>query len=219
MITIKKIASMATLMLSCLALSGVATPVHADEVADKAYQVIRGDFGNGQTRKDKLGKDYSRIQKKVNELLNQASVPVPETDKAQNTPAPNDQSFSSVSVSAQTQYSHTTTDHYEGQYYVIPSSIPEVVKNASGTTVTGTISRPGIGLEKGTISLFYVLDFDAKGGYVSGTVTSSGYVDASITLTVGQSYVGQTVNFLTTTGGNANSGSYIYPISVSMTMN
>ena len=42
----------------------------ADEIAK---EVIRGDWGNGQERKQKLtaaGYDYSAIQKKVNEMLN-----------------------------------------------------------------------------------------------------------------------------------------------------
>jgi hypothetical protein len=34
----------------------------------KARQVIRGDFGNGQVRKDRLGAEYAEIQGKVNEM-------------------------------------------------------------------------------------------------------------------------------------------------------
>ena len=34
-----------------------------------AQRVIRGDYGNGQERKDKLGKLYSVVQNKVNELF------------------------------------------------------------------------------------------------------------------------------------------------------
>lgn len=33
-----------------------------------AQRVIKGDYGNGQTRKDKLGELYSLVQKRVNEL-------------------------------------------------------------------------------------------------------------------------------------------------------
>lgn len=35
---------------------------------EKAKRVIRGDFGNGQVRKDRLGADYAEIQGKVNEM-------------------------------------------------------------------------------------------------------------------------------------------------------
>lgn len=34
-----------------------------------ARAVIRGDYGNGETRKKKLGSLYSQVQKRVNELL------------------------------------------------------------------------------------------------------------------------------------------------------
>ena len=41
-----------------------------DEVINSlALKVIRGDFGNGQDRKNKLGQYYSVIQKRVNELI------------------------------------------------------------------------------------------------------------------------------------------------------
>lgn len=44
-----------------------------------ALQVIRGDFGNGQIRKDLLGGDYDQIQSRVNELMkagNYNSIPM-----------------------------------------------------------------------------------------------------------------------------------------------
>lgn len=44
-----------------------------------ALQVIRGDFGNGQIRKDLLGGDYDKIQSRVNELMkagNYNSIPM-----------------------------------------------------------------------------------------------------------------------------------------------
>lgn len=40
-----------------------------DDVHALALQVIRGDFGNGQIRKDLLGEKYDVIQTKVNELM------------------------------------------------------------------------------------------------------------------------------------------------------
>lgn len=43
-------------------------------IEEKAKQVIRGDFGNGQERKDKLGASYSEIQSKVNEMYRQELV-------------------------------------------------------------------------------------------------------------------------------------------------
>lgn len=51
-----------------------ATPLSAKKsVEELAKEVIRGDWGNGQERKDKLaaaGYDYDTVQAKVNELLN-----------------------------------------------------------------------------------------------------------------------------------------------------
>lgn len=36
---------------------------------EHALRAIRGDYGNGQDRKDALGEDYEQIQKRVNELM------------------------------------------------------------------------------------------------------------------------------------------------------
>lgn len=44
------------------------------DVELNARRVIRGDFGNGQVRKDKLGVSYSEIQSKVNEMYRQGLV-------------------------------------------------------------------------------------------------------------------------------------------------
>lgn len=43
-------------------------------VEEKARQVIRGNYGNGQVRKDKLGAEYRTIQDKVNEMYRQGLV-------------------------------------------------------------------------------------------------------------------------------------------------
>lgn len=45
-----------------------------DDVVENAKRVIRGDFGNGQERKDKLGSAYSEIQSKVNEMYRNGQV-------------------------------------------------------------------------------------------------------------------------------------------------
>lgn len=39
------------------------------DVENLAKEVIRGNFGNGQERKDLLGENYEEIQKRVNELM------------------------------------------------------------------------------------------------------------------------------------------------------
>lgn len=44
------------------------------DVESNARRVIRGDFGNGQVRKDKLGASYSEIQSKVNEMYRNGLV-------------------------------------------------------------------------------------------------------------------------------------------------
>lgn len=46
----------------------------SDDVVEKAKRVIRGDFGNGQERKDKLGASYAEIQNKVNEMYRRGEV-------------------------------------------------------------------------------------------------------------------------------------------------
>ena len=53
--------------------SVTSAPVNTD-VEVNARRVIRGDFGNGQVRKDKLGSSYSEIQSKVNEMYRQGLV-------------------------------------------------------------------------------------------------------------------------------------------------
>ena len=53
--------------------SATSAPVSGD-VEENARRVIRGDFGNGQELKDKLGSSYSEIQGKVNEMYRQGLV-------------------------------------------------------------------------------------------------------------------------------------------------
>lgn len=53
--------------------SATSAPISGD-VEENARRVIRGDFGNGQERKDKLGSSYSEIQGKVNEMYRQGLV-------------------------------------------------------------------------------------------------------------------------------------------------
>lgn len=128
--------------------------------------------------------------------------------------------FTSSSVSATTQYSHTENGHQQGQVYTINSSIPSTVQNSDNTiTVSGNISRGNIGLEKGSITLSYQLLFDNQGKYISGSVTSSGYVTAEINLVPGQKYIGQSVIFVTSSTGRAGSGSLIYPINGTLLIN
>ena len=128
--------------------------------------------------------------------------------------------FNSSSVSATTQYSHTEKGHQQGQVYAINSSVPSTVQNSDNTiTVSGNISRGNIGLEKGSITLSYQLLFDNQGKYISGSVTSSGYVTAEINLVPGQKYIGQSVIFVTSSTGRAGSGSLIYPINGTLLIN
>lgn len=59
--------------------SGKATPAEPSvsmtgTVEQKAQEVIRGIYGNGQVRKDKLGSDYQTIQDKVNEMYRKGLV-------------------------------------------------------------------------------------------------------------------------------------------------
>lgn len=53
--------------------SSTSAPVSGD-VEENARRVIRGDFGNGLERRDKLGTSYSEIQGKVNEMYRQNLV-------------------------------------------------------------------------------------------------------------------------------------------------
>lgn len=48
----------------------ISVPVtSSDRIEKLARKVIRGDYGNGITRQQKLGKDFNAVQKRVNELL------------------------------------------------------------------------------------------------------------------------------------------------------
>lgn len=51
-----------------------------NDVENLANEVIRGNFGNGQVRKDLLGENYSEVQKRVNELVagSSGSTPISE---------------------------------------------------------------------------------------------------------------------------------------------
>lgn len=53
--------------------STTTAPISGD-VVENAKRVIRGDFGNGQKRKDNLGSAYTEIQSKVNEMYRQGLV-------------------------------------------------------------------------------------------------------------------------------------------------
>lgn len=53
--------------------STASAPISSD-VVENAKRVIRGDFGNGQERKDMLGSAYAEIQDKVNEMYRQGLV-------------------------------------------------------------------------------------------------------------------------------------------------
>lgn len=48
--------------------TSVNVPNVSDDVEAEAMKVIRGDYGIGQERKDKLGSKYQTIQSRVNEL-------------------------------------------------------------------------------------------------------------------------------------------------------
>lgn len=45
------------------------TDLSDNDVEKLANEVVRGNFGNGQTRKDLLGDNYEKIQKRVNEIM------------------------------------------------------------------------------------------------------------------------------------------------------
>ena len=48
--------------------------ITVSDIEQKALEVIRGNFGNGKERKEKLGSEYSVIQNKVNELYRERFV-------------------------------------------------------------------------------------------------------------------------------------------------
>lgn len=52
----------------------VSTESISSNLEERALRVIRGDFGNGQERKDKLGTAYSEIQSMVNEMYRKGLV-------------------------------------------------------------------------------------------------------------------------------------------------
>lgn len=61
-------------------------------VDELAKEVIAGKWGNGETRKNKLGSDYSAVQTRVNEMLgvgtkNTTTTPAPKTTNVSNTPS------------------------------------------------------------------------------------------------------------------------------------
>lgn len=113
-----------------------------------------------------------------------------------------------------TQYSHTTATHIEGETYSVPATPVTIL----GNSISGTVTRTGIGTEKGSIILNYILNFDSQGRYLSGEVTSSGYVTAQINLSVGEIYTDSISDVITTSYGRALSGSLVYPVCVSLNL-
>ena len=86
------IASEVNKLLGCSPVSGVvnssSAPRPTKSIDDIAREVIRGSWGNGSDRKNRLeaaGYNYSVIQAKVNELLGSSSKPKPAPQPA---PAP-----------------------------------------------------------------------------------------------------------------------------------
>ena len=51
-----------------------ASSLTESTIEEKAKQVLRGDFGNGIDRKNALGSEYKKIQKKVNEMCREAKL-------------------------------------------------------------------------------------------------------------------------------------------------
>lgn len=49
--------------------SGEKIELTENDVENLAKEVIRGQYGNGQIRKDLLGENYAEVQKRVNELM------------------------------------------------------------------------------------------------------------------------------------------------------
>lgn len=60
-------------MTDLLKKGGSKTSLTSNDVEKLAQEVIRGNFGNGQTRKDLLGENYQEIQDRVNQLLKGSS--------------------------------------------------------------------------------------------------------------------------------------------------
>ena len=65
--------SAVTPSVSSVPLTASSAPI-IEYMEENVRRVIRGDFGNGQVRKDKLGAAYSEIQGKVNEMYRQGLV-------------------------------------------------------------------------------------------------------------------------------------------------
>lgn len=120
----------------------------------------------------------------------------------------------SATAFATTQYSHTTATHIEGETYSVPATPVTIL----GNSISGTVTRTGIGTEKESIILNYILNFDNQGRYLSGEVTSSGYVTAQINLSVGEIYTDSISDVITTSYGRALSGSLVYPVCVSLNL-
>ena len=54
---------------------------NSKSIEELARAVIRGEYGNGQERKDKLGNLYNEVQKRVNEILNNVSQETPNIEE------------------------------------------------------------------------------------------------------------------------------------------
>lgn len=103
------------LVASMAALPAPQAPVTSIDVDATAIAVVRGDYGTGQERRDRLGADYDAVQARVNQIL--AGYTVDYVDAAseptETVPAPTE----SVTVTPQ---SYTVDDIYN-----LAMSIPQ----------------------------------------------------------------------------------------------
>ena len=122
-----------------------------DEVINSlALKVIRGDFGNGQDRKNKLGQYYSVIQKRVNELMKtmskgkKTSVKKKTTQKSTTSKSTKSVKYGSDDYYKQTGKSGTTVNnrktvkHSDEEEFLIHWGI----KKRSGRYAYGSGDRP-----------------------------------------------------------------------------
>lgn len=61
-------------MMDILKQEDSGTSISSNDIENLALEVIRGNFGNGQTRKDLLNGDYQAIQNRVNELMKSMKI-------------------------------------------------------------------------------------------------------------------------------------------------
>jgi hypothetical protein len=152
--------------------------LNPEELYDMAIDVIRGNWGNGQERKDRLGEadyDYQTIQDKVNEILLGTKTSDDYTDNSGST-------VETLDLSEEVEQSTTTSEKNIKNNFSHPDEEVETITSGKNIQTNSTLSHPAEESSNQSTIEKLVDDFIDAGAEVVGNAVSCiqqvlGYVD------------------------------------------